>query len=141
MNEVLRQEVLESDRASAVKRLVARVAGRRLRKAPAQSVPQPATTSRRAAAYDVNLSTDMRPDFTEDDLKIEPCPECRGAKLTIRTTRSADSIVTGEVPFAPCPWRATGPHTRFSRRRINASFRSARTADGTSRGQTGPAAK
>lgn len=47
----------------------------------------------------------MRLEFTEDDLKIEICPECQGAKLTIRTTRSADSIVTEEVQCEVCGGR------------------------------------
>jgi len=47
----------------------------------------------------------MRLEFTEDDLKIEICPECRGAKLIIKTTRSADAIVTEEAQCAACGGR------------------------------------
>lgn len=47
----------------------------------------------------------MRLEFTEDDLKIEVCPECQGAKLIIRTTRSANSIVTEEAQCEACGGR------------------------------------
>ena len=47
----------------------------------------------------------MRLEFTEDDLTIELCPECQGAKLTIRTTRVDDAIVTEEVPCEACGGR------------------------------------
>jgi hypothetical protein len=47
----------------------------------------------------------MRLEFTEDDLKIELCPECKGAKLTIRTTHAANSIVTEEVRCDVCGGR------------------------------------
>ena len=49
----------------------------------------------------------MRLEFTEDDLTIEICPDCQGAKLTIRTTRVGDAIVTDEVPCGTC-----GPRRR-----------------------------
>lgn len=47
----------------------------------------------------------MKLEFTEDDLKIELCPDCQGGKLMIRTTRSAHVIVTEEVPCEACGGR------------------------------------
>jgi len=47
----------------------------------------------------------MRLEFTEDDLKIEVCPECHGAKFTTRTTRSADAILREEVQCEVCGGR------------------------------------
>jgi len=47
----------------------------------------------------------MRLEFTEDDLKIEICPQCGGSKHTIRTTRSGDTIVTEEVRCDVCGGR------------------------------------
>jgi len=47
----------------------------------------------------------MRLEFTEDDLTIEICPDCQGAKLTIRTTRVGDAIVRDEVLCGTCGGR------------------------------------
>jgi len=70
------------------------------------SSPAAHATGGRVADYYVNpRSTDMRLEFTEDDLKIEICPDCQGARLMIRTTRSAHAIVTEEVPCEACGGR------------------------------------
>jgi len=47
----------------------------------------------------------MRLEFTEDDLTIELCPQCHGAKLAIRTTGVADAIVTEEGLCEACGGR------------------------------------
>jgi hypothetical protein len=47
----------------------------------------------------------MRLEFTEDDLQIEICPGCQGAKLVIRTTRTSDSIVTERMQYEICGGR------------------------------------
>ena len=47
----------------------------------------------------------MRLEFTEDDLKIELCPECKGAKLVFRTIEAANVTVTEQLPCPACDGR------------------------------------
>jgi DnaJ-class molecular chaperone len=47
----------------------------------------------------------MRLEFTEDDLKIELCPECHGSKYAIRTTHSEQASVTEQDNCDACVGR------------------------------------